>query len=126
MGELLARFRRLPTAGLELDDRWADPGRLAAEAGRWSRGSPGWQPFLRGAGIDATDPELPVRVRCLQVLRMVELLAGETRLAPEVRGIIADRLRSMLRQRGCTEVVTLGWEAKRVERRVGAMRRPEP
>jgi aminoglycoside phosphotransferase len=38
MGELLARFRRLPTAGLELDDRWADPGRLAAEAGRWVQG----------------------------------------------------------------------------------------
>ena len=37
MGELLARFRRLPTAGLALDDRWADPGRLAAHGGRWVR-----------------------------------------------------------------------------------------
>ena len=177
MGELLARFRRLPTAGLELDDRWADPGRLAAEAGRWVRRLAGlaateraalaglldhlpalfaerpvvlahgdfapvnvltdgtsltglvdfesvrladplfdaawwawavsfagpavlesaWPPFLRGAGIDATDPELPARVRCLRVLRMVELLAGETSLAPEVRRIVADRLRAMLR-----------------------------
>jgi aminoglycoside phosphotransferase len=56
-----------------------------------------WPPFLRGAGIDATDPELPVRVRCLQVLRMVELLAGEPSLAPEVRHIVAERLRAMLR-----------------------------
>jgi len=162
---------------LELDDRWADPGRLAAEAGRWAQRLTGlaateraalaglldglpalfakrpvvlahgdfapvnvltdgtsltglvdfesvrladplfdvawwawavslagpavlesaWPPFLRGAGIDATDPELPVRVRCLQVLRMAELLAGETSLAPEVRRIVADRLRAMLR-----------------------------
>jgi hypothetical protein len=49
------------------------------------------------AGIDATDPELPVRVRCLQVLRMAELPAGETSLAPEVWRIVADRLRAMLR-----------------------------
>jgi aminoglycoside phosphotransferase (APT) family kinase protein len=177
MGELLVGFRRLPTAGLDLDDRWADPGRLAAEAGHWvqqltwlaaaeraalaglldrlpalfanrpvvlahgdfapvnvltdgtsltglvdfesvrladplfdvawwawavSFASPAvlesaWPPFLQGAGVDATDPELPVRVRTLQVLRMLELLAGEASLAPEVRRIVADRLRAMLR-----------------------------
>ena len=34
--------------------------------------------------IDATDPELTVRTRSLQALRMLELLAGETNLAPEV------------------------------------------
>jgi hypothetical protein len=54
-------------------------------------------PFLQGAGIDATDPELAVRVRSLQVLRMLELLAGETSLAPDVQRIVAARLRSMLR-----------------------------
>jgi aminoglycoside phosphotransferase (APT) family kinase protein len=37
MGELLAAFRRLPAAGLELDRRWADPGRLAASAAGWAR-----------------------------------------------------------------------------------------
>jgi hypothetical protein len=42
-----------------------------------------WPQFLQGAGIDATDPELPDRVRCLQVLRMLELLADERRLAPD-------------------------------------------
>jgi len=37
MGELLAAFRRLPAAELELDRRWADPGRLAASAAGWAR-----------------------------------------------------------------------------------------
>jgi aminoglycoside phosphotransferase (APT) family kinase protein len=37
MGELLVIFRQLPTAGLELDDLWADPGRLAATAARWTQ-----------------------------------------------------------------------------------------
>jgi len=177
MGELLASFRRLPTAGLELDDLWADPGRLAAHAGRWVRQIAGltamerttladllgrlparfakrpvvlahgdfapvnvltdgtsltglldfesvrladplfdaawwawavsfaspavlesaWPPFLQGAGIDATDPELPGHVRSLQVLRMLELLAGESSLAPDVQRIVADRLHAMLR-----------------------------
>jgi hypothetical protein len=31
------------------------------------------------------------------VLRMLELLAGETSFAPEERGIVADRLGAMLR-----------------------------
>jgi hypothetical protein len=53
--------------------------------------------FLQGAGIDATDPELPVRVRSLQVVRMLELLAGEASLAPGVQRIVADRLHAMLR-----------------------------
>jgi aminoglycoside phosphotransferase (APT) family kinase protein len=177
MGELLAAFRRLPVAGLELDDLWADPGRLAARAAGWveelrglaateratlaglldrvpavfakrpvvlahgdfapvnvltdgvsvtglldfesvrladplfdvawwkwvvSFSSPSvleaaWPAFLQGAGIDATDPELPIRVRSLQVLRMLELLAGETILGPDVQRIVADRLRATLR-----------------------------
>jgi hypothetical protein len=40
---------------------------------------------------------LAARVRSLQVLRMLELLGGETSLGPEVRRIVADRLRAMLR-----------------------------
>jgi hypothetical protein len=55
------------------------------------------EPFLQGAGADATDPELPARVRSLQVLRRLELLAGEASLAPEVGRIVADRLRATLR-----------------------------
>lgn len=177
MGELLATFRRLPTAGLELDDLWADPQRLAARATRWVQEvshldgaernalagildrlpvlfaerpvvlahgdfvpvnmltdgasvtglldfesvrladplvdvawwawgvsfSPpwvleaGWPAFLEGAGIDATDPELPGRVHSLQVLRMLELLVGETSFGPEIRRIVAERLRAELR-----------------------------
>jgi hypothetical protein len=54
-----------------------------------------WPPFLHGTGIDATDPRLPVRVRALQLLRMLELLAGPS-LTPEVHGIVADRLHGML------------------------------
>jgi aminoglycoside phosphotransferase (APT) family kinase protein len=37
MGELLAAFRHLPTADLELDQRWADPERLAASAAGWAQ-----------------------------------------------------------------------------------------
>jgi aminoglycoside phosphotransferase (APT) family kinase protein len=40
MGKLLAAFRTLPTAGLDLDDRWADPSRLAAHAADWTAGIP--------------------------------------------------------------------------------------
>jgi len=36
MGELLAAFRRLPAAGLGLDDLWADPQRLTAAAASWA------------------------------------------------------------------------------------------
>jgi aminoglycoside phosphotransferase (APT) family kinase protein len=36
MGELLARFRQLPTDELELDDLWADPARLVRRAAGWS------------------------------------------------------------------------------------------
>jgi hypothetical protein len=177
MGELLASFRRLPTAGLELDDLWAEPwaprrsrgalghrdpragrygaggagrsprspacplreapcgtgsrrlragervnrrrvadraarlrigapGRSALRRGRWAWAvgfsSPAvleaaWPGFLQGAGIDASDPELLDRVRSLQVLRMLELLVGETSLGPDVQRIVADRLRAMLR-----------------------------
>lgn len=35
MGEMLASFRQLPTAGLTLDDLWADPIRLATRAAGW-------------------------------------------------------------------------------------------
>jgi aminoglycoside phosphotransferase (APT) family kinase protein len=175
MGELLAAFRRLPTDGLELDDLWAEPERLAAEAAVWveavSEQSPSertpatalldsvpalfagrppvlahgdfapvnvltdgtnltglldfeavrladplfdaawwawsvsfasetvleaaWPAFLHGAGIDTSEPDLSLRVRTLQVLRMLELLAGDG-LTPDVRRIVADRLRTML------------------------------
>jgi aminoglycoside phosphotransferase (APT) family kinase protein len=37
MGELLAAFRRLPVASLELDQLWADPARLAASAAGWAQ-----------------------------------------------------------------------------------------
>jgi aminoglycoside phosphotransferase (APT) family kinase protein len=35
MGELLAELRGLPTAGLELNDLWADPERLSDQATSW-------------------------------------------------------------------------------------------
>jgi len=37
MGELLADFRELPTPGLEVDQLWADPERLAKSAAGWAR-----------------------------------------------------------------------------------------
>jgi hypothetical protein len=97
MGELLAASAGCRPPGWSWTTGGPIPAVSPPRRAAGSRGSPGWQSFLRGAGIDATDPQLPVRVRCLQVLRMVELLAGETSLAPEVRGIVADRLRAMLR-----------------------------
>ncbi|WP_378734474.1 aminoglycoside phosphotransferase family protein [Nocardia brasiliensis] len=36
MGTLLAAFRRLPTAGLQLDDLWATPTRLVESATAWA------------------------------------------------------------------------------------------
>jgi aminoglycoside phosphotransferase (APT) family kinase protein len=50
-----------------------------------------WPEFLGGAGIDAADPELPARIHSLQVLRMLELLAGDS-LDSGVRDIVAERL----------------------------------
>jgi aminoglycoside phosphotransferase (APT) family kinase protein len=177
MGELLVSFRQLPTAGLELDDLWSDPGRLATTAARWAQetsqlastersalvdlldrlptlfarrplvlahgdfapvkvltdgtsltglldfesvrladplfdvawwawavsfASPSvlgaaWLALLQGAGIHPTDPQLPARVHALQVLRMLELVTDETGLSPDVRRVVADRLRAMLR-----------------------------
>jgi aminoglycoside phosphotransferase (APT) family kinase protein len=49
MGELLARFRRLPTAGLDLDDLWADPVRLAARATQWADDLPALDATERSA-----------------------------------------------------------------------------
>jgi aminoglycoside phosphotransferase (APT) family kinase protein len=168
MGELLAAFRTLPTAGLDLDDRWAHPSRLAAHAADWtaripaaravaeripalfsgraavlahgdfspvnvltdgtsltglldfesvrladplfdvawwswsvSFGPPGvlasaWPGFLEAAGIDAGDPDLEARLHALQVLRMCELLAGDS-LEGSVRAAVEDRLRQSVR-----------------------------
>jgi aminoglycoside phosphotransferase (APT) family kinase protein len=177
MGKLLVVFRRLPTAGLELDDLWTDPPRLAAAATSWARETSeigptersaladllerlptlfarrpvvlahgdfapvnvltdgtsltglldfesvrladplfdvawwawavsfasasvlggAWLTFLQGAGIDPTDPQLPARIHTLQVLRMLELVSDGTTLSPDVRRVVADRLRATLR-----------------------------
>lgn len=54
-----------------------------------------WPAFLEGAGLDRGDALFDRRIHTLQVLRMCELL-GTDRLAPDVRGIVAGRLREML------------------------------
>lgn len=177
MGELLATFRELPTLGLQLDDLWAAPERLAVRAAGWMKEVAGlarskrtaltglidrvpalfadrpvvlahgdfapvnvltdgtsvtglldfesvrladplfdvawwswavsfsspsvletaWPAFLQGAGVDTTDPQLPLRVRLLQVLRMLELLSSKSSLGPDVQRVVADRLRNTLR-----------------------------
>jgi hypothetical protein len=56
----------------------------------------GWMPFLDGAGIDATDPLLHPRIRVLQILRMLEMLATRPGLRPDVRRVVTDRLRAKL------------------------------
>ncbi len=57
----------------------------------------GWREFLDGAGIDAHEPELSSRIHSLQLLRMLELLTGDS-LGPGVRRIVAERLRTSLRR----------------------------
>ena len=56
-----------------------------------------WPSFLQGAGIDAIEPELAERIDALQVLRMLELLGGDSPLDTDIAGILAGRLRAMLR-----------------------------
>jgi aminoglycoside phosphotransferase (APT) family kinase protein len=53
--------------------------------------------FLHGAGINAEEPEFLRRLRSLQLLRMLELLASDS-LAPGVRRTVTDRLRTSLRR----------------------------
>ena len=173
MGELLAAFRTLPTAGLDLDDRWADPLRLATHAADWTAEVPAaravveqipqlfsgrpsvlahgdfspvnvltdgttltglldfesvrladplfdvawwswsvsfsppgvlasaWREFLEAAAVDAGDPHLAARLHALQVLRMCELLAGDS-LDGGVRTTVADRLHRTLRDTPAT------------------------
>ena len=54
-----------------------------------------WPAFLDGAGIDAAEPGLTDRVRALQVLRMLELLAAGN-LTPGITGIVTARLHATL------------------------------
>lgn len=56
-----------------------------------------WPEFLDGAGVDPAEPDLADRVETLQVLRMLELRAGQTGLSPEIQRIVHDRLLTMLR-----------------------------
>ncbi len=55
-----------------------------------------WPAFLHGAGIEVRDPEFAGRVRSIQVLRMLELLASRAIPSPDVEGVVADRLRLTL------------------------------
>ena len=54
--------------------------------------------FLDGAGVDATDPDMPERIDSIQILRMVELLVTEPRLEPAIEDVVSDRLEAMLRR----------------------------
>ncbi len=56
-----------------------------------------WPEFLQGAGVDADEPELLCCIRSLQLLRMLELLAGDS-LGAGVRRIVAERLNKSLRR----------------------------
>lgn len=55
-----------------------------------------WPGFLEAAGIDTGDPDLETRLHALQVLRMCELLAGDS-LDGSVRTAVEDRLRQSVR-----------------------------
>ncbi|MBF6330918.1 phosphotransferase family protein [Nocardia transvalensis] len=50
-----------------------------------------WPQFLTGAGMDPSDPVLIRRIRYLQVVRMLEMLA-EHELAPDIWRAVHDRL----------------------------------
>ncbi len=164
MGQLLQRFRTLPSDGLALDDTWADPERLAERARPWARaaggggdvldGLPtlfagrtavlahgdfvpanvltdgtrvtallgfastrladplfdvawwhwsvglappraleaGWPAFLGGLWMRPDEPLLMARVRALQVVRALELLAGPDPLDGDVAALVRRRL----------------------------------
>ena len=177
MGGMLAAFRELPHAGLEIDRLWAEPTRLVARAAEWIlaldelddvererlgdelprvqelfRGRPvvlahgdfspvnvlsdgrtltglvdfesvrladplfdvawwewsvsfsppvvlraAWPEFLEDARVNSDDPEFLSRIRSLQLLRMLELLTGDS-LGPGIRRTVANRLRSSLQR----------------------------
>lgn len=56
-----------------------------------------WPAFLEGAGIDADDPNLSARIHSIQVLPMVELLIAEPRLGPDIKRIVSNRFKAVLR-----------------------------
>jgi hypothetical protein len=58
MGELLARWRQLPTAGLNLRDEWADSGHLVARAEAWIEDVPELNDMQR-ASLTSLIDELP-------------------------------------------------------------------
>jgi aminoglycoside phosphotransferase (APT) family kinase protein len=55
-----------------------------------------WPGFLDAAGVHAGNPALEARLHALQVLRMCELLAGDT-LDAGIRTTVEQRLRRALR-----------------------------
>jgi aminoglycoside phosphotransferase (APT) family kinase protein len=176
MGELSARLRRLPTEGIPLNDDWADPANVAAQAVAWVKDIPElnnvqraslsqiieaypilfshrplvvahgdfapvnvlidgdsitglidfesvrladplldaawwawsvgfhgpvvlqrvWRPFLQGAEIDPDEPRLSERIRALQILRLLELIAEPNAIGSDIRLVLLGRLRAML------------------------------
>jgi aminoglycoside phosphotransferase (APT) family kinase protein len=55
-----------------------------------------WTPFLEGAEIDADEYQLPDRIRSLQTLRLLELVADPNAIDSDIRRILVNQLRAIL------------------------------
>ncbi len=55
-----------------------------------------WPSFLQGAGIDPHEPHLAERIRALQTLRMLELIADPDATRADIRGVLIRRLQAVL------------------------------
>jgi aminoglycoside phosphotransferase (APT) family kinase protein len=55
-----------------------------------------WTPFLEGAEIDTDEYQLPDRIRSLQALRLLELVADPNAIDSDMRRILVNQLRAIL------------------------------
>ena len=55
-----------------------------------------WIPFLEGAEIDPAEPQLPDRIKALQTLRLLELIADPNAVGSDIRGVFLNQLQTML------------------------------
>jgi hypothetical protein len=51
---------------------------------------------LQGAEIDPDEPRLSERIRALQILRLLELIAEPNAIGSDIRLVLLGRLRAML------------------------------
>ncbi|RJO79276.1 aminoglycoside phosphotransferase family protein [Nocardia panacis] len=83
---------------VRMADRLFDPAWWAWSVGFAGEGvlEAAWPEFLAAARIDLAEPQLPQRIRALQVVRSLELLTERVGLTPNVARMVRDRLVEIL------------------------------